>query len=98
KVSAGLDRGEIADDWIPGIKPGMTDELVDPGVIQSRCAVRLGLRLVGGLPEKATKQTVLKARGRGYADMASAWVRSGAPVGILERLADADVFRSMGLD
>jgi error-prone DNA polymerase len=30
--------------------------------------------------------------------MASLWMRSGAPVGILERLADADVFRSMGLD
>ena len=26
------------------------------------------------------------------------WVRSGAPVGVLERLANADAFRSMGLD
>ena len=64
----------------------------------ARCAVRLGLRLVGGLAEEATKETVLKARGGGYADMASAWMRSGAPVSMLERLADADAFRSMGLD
>ena len=63
-----------------------------------RCAVRLGLRLVGGLAEETTKQTVLMARGAGYADMASAWIRSGAPVSILERFADADAFRSMGLD
>ena len=64
----------------------------------ARCAVRLGLRLVGGLAEEATKETILKARGDGYADIASLWMRSGAPVGMLERLADADVFRSIGLD
>jgi error-prone DNA polymerase len=63
-----------------------------------RCAVRLGLRLVGGLAEEATRDTILKARAEGYADMAALWMRSGAPVSILERLADADVFRSMGLD
>jgi error-prone DNA polymerase len=65
---------------------------------ERRCAVRLGLRLIGGLAEEATKNTVLAARGEGYADMAAVWARSGAPVGALERLADADAFRSMGLD
>jgi error-prone DNA polymerase len=60
--------------------------------------VRLGLRLVGGLAEEVTRGTVLKARGGGYADMASVWTRSGVPVSVLERLADADTFRSMGLD
>ncbi len=60
--------------------------------------MRLGLRLVAGLPEEATKETVLKARGAGYVDIPSLWMRSGAPVGMLERLADADVFRSIGLD
>jgi error-prone DNA polymerase len=63
-----------------------------------RCAVRLGLRLVGGLAEEMTKATVLKARGDGYPDIPSLWTRSGAPVGMLERLADADAFRSIGLD
>jgi error-prone DNA polymerase len=41
---------------------------------------------------------VLGARGAGYGDVAALWARSGAPVGVLERLADADAFRSMGLD
>jgi len=63
-----------------------------------RCAIRLGLRLIGGLAEKETKATILHARGSGYTDMASLWTRSGAPVSMLERLADADAFRSMGLD
>src|SRR5581483_4017575 len=62
------------------------------------CAVRLGLRLVGGLAEEMTEATVLKARGQGYADVASLWMRSRAPASLLERLADADAFRSMGLD
>ena len=61
-------------------------------------AVRLGLRLVGGLAEEMTRETILKARGSGYVDIPSLWMRSGAPVGMLERLADADAFRSIGLD
>ena len=60
--------------------------------------MRLGLRLVGGLAEKPTKETIVTARGEGYADMPSVWMRSGAPVSVLERLADADAFRSIGLD
>ena len=70
----------------------------NPQERESRCAVRLGLRLVGGLAEEMTKATVLKVRGDGYGDISSLWMRSGAPVGMLERLADADVFRSIGLD
>jgi error-prone DNA polymerase len=61
-------------------------------------AVRLGLRLVGGLAEEATKATILQARAEGYRDIPSLWIRSDAPVGMIERLADADAFRSMGLD
>ena len=60
--------------------------------------MRLGLRLIGGLAEEATRETVLKARGEGYADVSALWLRSGAPAGILERLADADAFRSISLD
>src|SRR5262249_47280914 len=51
-----------------------------------RCAVRLGLRLIGGLAEKATKTTILKPREAGYADMASLWAGRGAPGGALEQL------------
>ena len=63
-----------------------------------RCAVRLGLRLISGLSEEAVKGTVLAARGKGYRDISSLWMRSSAPAGMLERLADADTFRSLGLE
>jgi len=55
------------------------------------------LRLVGGAPEEVTKG-IVAARGPGYPDIFSVWVRSGAPVSVLERLANADAFRSIGLD
>ena len=64
---------------------------------QHACAVRLGLRLVSGAPEKVTSQIVL-ARGEGYRDIPSVWTRSGVPASVVERLADADAFRSIGLD
>jgi error-prone DNA polymerase len=38
------------------------------------------------------------ARGEGYASVGAVWLRSGAPASVLERLADADAFRSAGLD
>jgi error-prone DNA polymerase len=61
------------------------------------CAVRLGLRLVSGLPEAEAK-AMLDARGDGYASAHALWVRSGASLSVLERLAGADAFRSLGLD
>jgi len=61
------------------------------------CAVRLGLRLVDGLAEAPSRQ-IVAARGAGYASVGAVWLRSGAPVSVLERLADADAFRSSGLD
>jgi error-prone DNA polymerase len=62
-----------------------------------RCAVRLGLRLVDGLAEEPAHQ-IVAARGAGYASVGAVWLRSSAPVSMLERLADADAFRSTGLD
>jgi error-prone DNA polymerase len=64
----------------------------------ARCAVRLGLRLIGGLAEEATQKTILATRGGGYPDVFSLWMRSGASLSALERLANADAFRSIGLD
>ncbi|RTL66484.1 MAG: error-prone DNA polymerase [Hyphomicrobiales bacterium] len=64
----------------------------------ARLAVRLGLRLISGLQEAATKETVLAQRRDGYTDIPSLWLRSQAPAALLERLADADAFRSLGLD
>ena len=62
-----------------------------------RCAVRLGLRLVSGAAEKIAGQ-IVAARGQGYPDVFSLWRRSGVPISVVERLADADTFRSIGLD
>ena len=62
-----------------------------------RCAVRLGLRQVSGLPEVLAR-AVIGARNRGPADLRTLWLRAGVPVTALERLAEADAFRSLGLD
>ncbi|MBO0764540.1 MAG: error-prone DNA polymerase [Hyphomicrobiaceae bacterium] len=61
------------------------------------CAVRLGLRLINGLAEEEGRK-IVAARGAGYANVDAVWLRSGASVSVLERLADADAFRSSGLD
>jgi error-prone DNA polymerase len=63
-----------------------------------RCAVRLGLRLISGLAEEATRTTILAPRGGSYPDVFSLWMRTGASLSALERLANADAFRSIGLD
>jgi error-prone DNA polymerase len=65
--------------------------------LPQRCSVRLGLCLIDGLGEMPAKQ-IIAARGAGYASVGAVWLRSGAPAGVLERLADADAFRSAGLD
>ena len=80
----------IASDWDCTLEPA-TD------ANDARRAVRLGLRLVAGAPEKVTTQ-IVTARANGYGDLPSLWVRSGVPVSLVERLADADAFRSIGLD
>lgn len=66
-------------------------------VIRSRHAVRLGFRQVKGLAEKAMTRLV-ENRGDGYRDVRDVWLRSGLDRGALEKLADADAFRSIGLD
>jgi error-prone DNA polymerase len=62
-----------------------------------RCAIRLGLRLIGGLAEAQAK-AIVGARGQGYSDARTLWIRSSVSVATLERLAAADAFRSLGLD
>jgi error-prone DNA polymerase len=66
-------------------------------VIRSNMAVRLGFRLVKGLREKDMARLV-EHRGAGYRSIYDVWMRSGLSRSVLERLADADAFRSIGLD
>jgi error-prone DNA polymerase len=66
-------------------------------VIRTRNAVRIGFRQIKGLAEKRMEQFVLR-RGAGYDSVRDVWLRSGLDVGEIERLAEADSFRSLGLD
>ena len=65
--------------------------------IRSTHAVRLGLRQIKGFSEDDAKRLV-EARGRGYDSVRDLWLRTGLPRAAIERLADGDAFRSLGLD
>jgi error-prone DNA polymerase len=60
-------------------------------------ALRLGLRQIKGFAE-ADAERLVAAREEGYRDTQTLWRRSGLGRAALERLAEADAFRSMGLD
>ncbi|MEQ9332647.1 error-prone DNA polymerase [Thalassobaculum sp.] len=62
-----------------------------------RFALRLGLRQVDGLGEAAGRR-LAAVRGRGFDSVRDVYFRTGLPVRALTRLADADAFRSIGLD
>jgi error-prone DNA polymerase len=65
--------------------------------IRSTRAVRLGLRQIKGLSEEDAR-ALMASRGKGYDSVRDLWLRTGLRVHVLERLADADAFRSLGLD
>jgi error-prone DNA polymerase len=65
--------------------------------IRTTHAVRLGLRQIVGVKEKDMIQ-LMKQRGEAYDSVRDLWLRSGLSSTVLERLADADAFRSLGLD
>ncbi|TKT82909.1 error-prone DNA polymerase [Aquamicrobium sp. LC103] len=67
------------------------------GTIRTCHAVRLGFRQVKGLSEEDMKLLVLH-RGAGYDSVRDLWLRSGLTRSVIERLAEADAFRSLGLD
>jgi error-prone DNA polymerase len=65
--------------------------------IRTTHAVRLGLRQIIGVKEKDMLRLV-ERRGEAYDSVRDLWLRSGLSSTVLERLADADAFRSLGLD
>jgi error-prone DNA polymerase len=65
--------------------------------IRATHAVRLGFRQIIGAREEEMRRLV-EARGAGYDSVRDLWLRSGLSPVALERLADADAFRSLGLD
>jgi error-prone DNA polymerase len=65
--------------------------------IRTTHAVRLGLRKIIGVREDDMRRLV-ERRGQPYDSVRDLWLRSGLSPAVLEKLADADAFRSLGLD
>jgi error-prone DNA polymerase len=63
--------------------------------VRTTHAVRLGLREIKGLKEEDAKLIVEK-RDTAYDSIRDVWLRTGLPPRVLERLADADAFASLG--
>jgi DNA polymerase III alpha subunit len=63
-----------------------------------RCALRLGFREVKGLAEKEMKRLAESRGDRPFRSLAELRHRSGLSRAALETLAEADAFRSLGLD
>jgi len=59
-------------------------------------ALRLGFRQIKGFKEEDAGW-IVAARGNGYGDPESVWLRAGVAPAVLERLAEADAFSGMGL-
>jgi error-prone DNA polymerase len=81
-------------DWGGGLHPRHAEMAPD---IRTTHAVRLGFRQIVGVKEKDMSQLV-ERRGEAYDSVRDLWLRSGLSSTVLERLADADAFRSLGLD
>jgi error-prone DNA polymerase len=63
---------------------------------QGGLALRLGFRQIRGLAEEDASW-LTAARGNGYAAVRDVWRRAGLAPGVVERLAEADVFAALGL-
>ena len=65
--------------------------------IRSKYKLRLGFRQVHGLA-KEDMETLVAQRDKGYDSIRDLWLRTGITPNVLAALADADAFRSLGLD
>ncbi len=78
------------------INMSMWDNTLEP-IGDGRQALRLGMRQADGL-NKEHAEKIVATRDEKFTDMEQIYDGSGVPLHVLERLADADAFRSMGLD
>lgn len=76
-----------ASDWDCTLEPDDGDRL----------AVRLGLRMARGLSQ-AHAARLVEQRHTPYPDIPALWRRASIPIAALQSLAEADAFRSLGLD
>ncbi|MBI1867825.1 MAG: error-prone DNA polymerase [Methylocystis sp.] len=64
--------------------------------IRSTHGVRLGFRQIKGLSEDDMRR-LMEKRGKGYDSVRDLWLRAGLSPAVLERLAEAGAFASLGL-
>src|SRR5580704_2888349 len=93
--------------WDCGLEPGSAGELPRASLhprhgemradIRSTHALRLGFRQISGLSE-ADGLKIESTRGTGFDSVRDLWLRTGLNPSVIERLAQADAFRSLGLD
>ncbi|HEY5793613.1 MAG TPA: error-prone DNA polymerase [Bosea sp. (in: a-proteobacteria)] len=94
-IHAGALAGEVPE-WIPGLPPVARDD--GEGVSKpSPFALRLGFRQIDGFQEEWGLR-IEKARADGYRDVEDLMRRANLPGRAMRLLADADAFRSLGLD
>ena len=79
----------------PDINHSLWDCTLEPALTEG-LALRLGLRLVKGAHESEIVR-LIEHRGNGYMSLSALWRRSGVQPKTLERLADADAYRSLRL-
>jgi DNA polymerase III alpha subunit len=90
-------------DWAATLEPDPSPQPLSPrhremkDVMKHAHAVRLGLQHVKGFG-KAEALQLMENRGRGYDSVRDLWMRSGLSRRSIEQLAEADCFRSIGLD
>ncbi|RDV03306.1 error-prone DNA polymerase [Undibacter mobilis] len=91
-------------DWDSTLEPGTWDDsrLHDlhkdmRSDIRTARAVRLGLREIKGMSENDAELIAAKRGAIAYDSVRDLWLRTGLHTRMLERLADADAFSSLGL-
>ncbi len=85
-----LEPGPAARERLHELHRGMADD------VRATHAMRLGLREIKGFSDDDAK-LIVACRGRGYDSLRDVWLRTGLAPRVLERLADADAFGSLGL-
>jgi error-prone DNA polymerase len=86
-----LEKGPVAAERLHPLHASMHTD------IRSTHAIRLGLREINGQHEDPAKEIVSRRGDRPYASVRDVWVRTGLDIRVMERLADADAFGSIGL-
>jgi error-prone DNA polymerase len=85
-----LEPGPRAAERLHDLHHDMRDDL------RATHAIRLGLHEIKGLSE-ADAKLIVERRGVNYDSVRDVWLRTGLSPRVLERLADADAFASLGL-